>query len=156
MADQQFGFKDSNRYAMPYRDHPNCHLRLKFDHLASNHGRVLRDRQSGVRLQPAAAQSEAPTQSMAGPHQSSGAPRSQCLKSSLARCYAWRRRWRAQWKASYRWLVSKDSFPWRRADPRWCLNYGERFRRRWPTIALGKTTNGFQTRRWTTRAGSCC
>jgi hypothetical protein len=44
---------------------------------------------------------------------------------------------------SYSGLWRRDDYPRRRADPRWRLSYGERFRRRWPSIAPGKTTDSF-------------
>jgi hypothetical protein len=48
---------------------------------------------------------------------------------------------------TYRQLKRSRARPRRRADPRRRLSYGERFRRRWPSIAPGKTTDSVQTRR---------
>jgi hypothetical protein len=43
--------------------------------------------------------------------------------------------------------TSPDPCPWSSANPRRCQINGEELRRCWPTIAPGKTTNGFSKSR---------
>jgi hypothetical protein len=68
-------------------------------------------------------------------------------KTKLNRCNADLGAWRNRKLSITEGWVAERSYPRHQAGSGRRLSYSEWFWRRWPTIAPGKTTDGFQTRR---------